>query len=86
MDRHEQLRRLMKLVQTVAISAVALPPHARDRYIAIRVATLRRGFEQEFRGNPQALAQVIELVDKVDEWTRAMVEILETSGGKLGNS
>lgn len=68
---------LLGYVNRRAMEIVALPPERRAaHFVEMRKANIANAVQTGLTE-----AKAIELADKIDEWVRALVKIIETSGG-----
>ncbi len=58
------------------------PPDQREALIERAVGKIRRDYEQQYGADPDTLAQASKLLNL----TRAMLKILEESGGCIGHA
>lgn len=73
---------MMAMLQRQATAVLGLPPSARDeRYTIIRESFYKTAIEMG-KSEPEAT----EWGAKVEEWVRALVGIIESSGGARGGS
>jgi hypothetical protein len=86
MDKQQQTERIQKIVDTIALKATELPIEVRPAYIEDEVARVREAFRQTYEADPRLAACAMELVDQMDEWIRARVQILEVGDGKTGTT
>ncbi len=77
--RQQQVR---GLAQVLAMKALEHPPDQREALIARAVARIRRDHEQQHGADPDTAAQASKLLNL----TRAMLKILEESGGCIGHA
>ena len=82
MDEDKQRRRLIAMAQNLAMQALELPPDKRQNAIVYAVGKIRRDYERKHGANPDTAEQARKLL----ELTRAMVKILEESGGTIGHA
>jgi hypothetical protein len=84
MDKQQQVERIQKIVDTIALKAIELPLEARSAFIEGEVARVREAFRQTYEADARLAACAMELVDQMDEWIRERVQILEVGDGKTG--
>ena len=78
-ERQQQVR---GLAQVLAMKALEHPPDQREALIARAVARIRRDYEQQHGADPDTATQATRLLNL----TRAMLRILEESGGCIGHA
>jgi hypothetical protein len=78
----ETSEKLLALVDTIATTALSLPPDERE-------AWLKRNRENRYNEALSAnasTAEANEWADKVDYWVRSLIDIIRNSGGEAGGS
>ncbi len=78
----ERQQRARGLAQVLAMKALEHPPDQREALIARAVARIRRDYEQQYGADPDTAAQASKLLNL----TRAMLKLLEESGGCIGHA
>lgn len=82
MDKIEQQSRIERLINLWAIEALKYQGEERE-------AALRRIWQENFDTAKEASAadpEAREIADKMDEFTRALVRLIENSGGGQGGT
>jgi hypothetical protein len=82
LDDERQRRQTRGLAQVLAMKALEHPPDQREVLIARTVARIRRDYEQQYGADPDTAAQASKLLSL----TKAMLRILEESGGCIGHA
>jgi hypothetical protein len=84
MDKQQQAERIQKIVDTIALNAIELPPDDRPAFIEGEIARVREAFRRTYEADPRLATYAMELVDQMDQWTREQIQALEAGGGKTG--
>lgn len=82
MDKKEQQERILKLLNECAMEVIRHPPEQREgailRFKEGSLKSAKQAFGKE--------ATASEWADQMDEWLRALVRIIENSGGGKGGT
>jgi hypothetical protein len=82
MDKDQKHRDLLKIVQTIAVAALDIPPDRRTEFIECMVGRMC-----ELYGKKQGRAPIAaQRISMLLELTKDMVRILETSGNTVGHA
>ena len=81
MNKAEQQRRILWIVKHLAMQAIGLPAAERRAFIDDEIAGIRRDFERGYAANPKVKAGALEFADRLREWTDALLQMMERSGG-----
>ncbi len=82
MDDERQRRQTRGLAQVLAMKALEHPPDQREVLITRTVARIRQDYEQQYGADPGTAAQAGQLLSLA----KAMLKILEESGGYIGHA
>jgi RIO-like serine/threonine protein kinase len=82
MDDEERQRLAVGLIQTIAMQAMELSADQRPEFIRRAVTAVRREFERKYVADPGTA----EMADKLEAMIKAMVQIIEESGGSVGRA
>lgn len=86
MDEADIAAHTQKVVDTLAMQAMERPAGKRHAFIEHEIAALKQDASREYVGNAGKIASASTFFDKVEEFTKAMVALLEKSGGQTGNA
>lgn len=78
--RRNSTERMLALVQKTAMLAVEMPPAEREKYLSEKKAQYLE--DARSVSGSESFAQLC--ASKMDEWVRAMVQIIEQSGSAGG--
>ncbi len=81
MDEEERRQQVRGLAQVLAMKALEHPPDQREALIERAVAKIRKDYEQKHGASPGTAAQASRLLNLA----KAMLKILEESGGTIGH-
>ncbi len=82
MDDERRRQKARGLAQVLAMKALEHPPDQREALIERTVARIRKDHEQQYGADPDTAAQASRLLNL----TKAMLKILEESGGCIGHA
>lgn len=82
MDSQELSEKLLGLIHTMATAALAVPREDREAWL---VRNRQECFDEAIR-NRIGVAEATGWADQVDSWVRALIRIIENSGGTSGGS
>lgn len=82
MDDERQQQQVRGLAQVLAMGALEHPPDQREALIVRAVTRIRREHEQQHGADPDTAAQASRLLNL----TRAILKLLEASGGCIGHA
>ncbi len=80
MDKERE--RILGLIRAIAMAALELPPDQRHAFIERTVTTIQRKYERAYGADPDMAEQASKIVDLA----KAMLKILEKSGGTIGHA
>ena len=85
MATDEELTRIARMADTIAMAALDLPPAERADFIKTAVDGVRDGFRRKCADDPRALRYSMEYADQIEERAGTVLKLLEASGGPTGH-
>ena len=80
MDVKEKQQRIMGLLSAVATEALAMSETARESYLQ---REKREQYNEAIRAG-MTPARATDVAERMDEWARALVQMIQASGGAAG--
>lgn len=78
--------RLNKVVDTLAMQAMERPAGERHAFIEHEAAALKQDATRAYAGDATMIANSARFFDKVAESAKALVDMMEQSGGQTSNA